>query len=329
MPETVSRDLRLGLIGCGVISAYYVRAIEKRTDVRITAVSDLDPARVPPSLVHDVPVMTNYADLMASGLVDAVIVNVPNDAHVEVCSAALNHDLHVCCEKPLALSEADAAHLTHQARTRGLVLFTAFHRRYNQHYIDFLDAGFDTASVSHVSLYYCEKIEDHCGRDRWYLNPDRCGGGCLADNGPNALDALMALLGPLTVDGVDLEVDDRGLDIRARVRLTAGAVSAEALLDWGYPDGELKGFVVRDKAGATTSIDYLRGYTGFKESLEHEYEGVLADFVARVTGAPRGAVSHCAPRGVGPEGDTVARLVADAYRQARPVPRIAVTGGLA
>ncbi|MGH8881480.1 MAG: Gfo/Idh/MocA family protein, partial [Stackebrandtia sp.] len=129
-----------------------------------------------------------------------------------------------------------------------------------------------------VTARYHERIEEHTGPDGWYLDPARCGGGCLADNGPNAYDLVRLLLGDCRVTAADLRRDKHGIDRQAIVSLQAesGAV-ARIELDWSYP-GECKDVEVRLADGTVHRVDLLAGHDGFKASLWHEYIGVLTDF---------------------------------------------------
>ena len=52
-------------------------------------------------------VFTDHRDLLASGLVDAVVVATPNMTHRQVLDDVLPTDLHVLVEKPLCTTVAD------------------------------------------------------------------------------------------------------------------------------------------------------------------------------------------------------------------------------
>jgi predicted dehydrogenase len=54
--------------------------------------------------------------------IEVVTIATPNNSHFAVCKAALSAGLHVVCEKPLTLNEADALELAALARARGRVL---------------------------------------------------------------------------------------------------------------------------------------------------------------------------------------------------------------
>jgi predicted dehydrogenase len=159
---------------------------------------------------------------------------------------------------------------------------------------------------------YLERIEEHLGGEDWYLDPARCGGGCVSDNGPNALDLVRLLLGELAVTGCEIHRDDSGVDRQAMIRLRGRTgTTASVELDWSYP-GERKDIEVELAGGEVLHADMLAGHTGFKASLWHEYEAILTEFAALVrTGGPAGPGAH--------GGLTALELVEAAYRCARPV----------
>ena len=273
---------RVGLIGLGVISKFYVAAFDRLPGLDLAAVCDLRPAAQEP--FHDIAkCYTGHAELLADAAVDAVVVNVPNDAHATVCGDALAAGLAVCVEKPLATRVEDGRALAALARERDVTLFTSFHRRYNSAVLRLLEevAAAD-APVRSLTVRYLERIEDHAGSDRWYLDADRCGGGCVADNGPNAFDLVRLFLGDVELTGADVHRDELGTDRRATVALRSTlGVTARVELDWSY-DGEVKDVGVELADGTRLFADMLAGHPEFKGSLWHEYVGVLTDFDTRL-----------------------------------------------
>lgn len=73
----------------------------------------------------------SYEAMLASGAVDAIYIGLPNHLHAEWTVRALEHGLHVLCEKPFALSLAEVDRMLDAARDNGRVLAEAFMYRHH------------------------------------------------------------------------------------------------------------------------------------------------------------------------------------------------------
>jgi predicted dehydrogenase len=60
-----------------------------------------------------------------------VVVAVPDQLHYEVVMAALAYDQHVLCVKPLVLKHRQAVEIGAEARRRGLLVATEYHKRFD------------------------------------------------------------------------------------------------------------------------------------------------------------------------------------------------------
>ena len=123
----------------------------------------------------------DYDALLASGEVDAVYVSLPNHLHAEWAVRALEHGVHVLCEKPFALSLADVDRMTAAARASDRVLAEAFmyrHHPQTKAVGEWLRAG-RLGRVSLLRGVFCFRMSDE---SNVRLNPDY-GGGSLWDVG--------------------------------------------------------------------------------------------------------------------------------------------------
>jgi predicted dehydrogenase len=272
--------LSIGVIGLGGVSRFYIDALARAKDLELGAVCDVRQEALQPFAAD--PAVRSYDRhdrLLGDPRVDAVVIDTPVGTHVELCRAALEAGKHVCCEKPLALTRADAQALLELADARRLTLFTAFHRRYNERLPD--PGSLSREGLVAVQVRYLENIVEHTEQSDWYTATAAEGGGCLVDNGPNSFDAARHLFGDVTVEDCVVTRSPQGVDLQAVVRGRAGGADVVIELDWQYA-GEVKDIRATWASGEQLHFDMLAGFDGFKSSLYHEYVAVLQDFAEHI-----------------------------------------------
>jgi UDP-N-acetyl-2-amino-2-deoxyglucuronate dehydrogenase len=101
--------VRVGIIGCGKIARSHVTALRGVAGVQVIAVVDVDIGRAHSfAAEHGIPHAYPDADQMLAAGLDAVTVCTPHGAHEAGVLAAARHRTHVLCEKPVALTVAQA-----------------------------------------------------------------------------------------------------------------------------------------------------------------------------------------------------------------------------
>jgi scyllo-inositol 2-dehydrogenase (NADP+) len=159
---------------------------------------------------------TNYKKMLADEALDCVFVATPSRYHADIVTTALEHNLHVFCEKPFALDPQIGYSLAELAERKHLVNQVGYHNRF-------------VATFSEAKRLLDRKVigEIHHARAEAYgpvvLRPQGAtwrshkneGGGCLFDYSCHAIDLLNFLVGrPISVSGTVLnsvfsnEVDD-------------------------------------------------------------------------------------------------------------------------
>jgi len=200
-PTTPAADIRIGIIGCGKIAINHVQALHGIDGVDVLAVTDIDPVRARSfARTFGIPsVHTGVEAMLASGL-DVVIVCSPHSAHEAGVLAAASHGIHVLCEKPIALSVAEADRMvaaTANARVRFGVLFQ---RRFwpasmrvrqaiDDGRLGPLISGGLVARFKRDAEYYAEPW-----RGKWETE----GGGVLMTQAIHHIDLLQWFMGPAT-----------------------------------------------------------------------------------------------------------------------------------
>ena len=69
--------------------------------------------------------------MLDAGGIDAVSIVTPTDSHRSIALDAISENLHVLCDKPLALNAADAREMLDAAEKAGVVHSTNFNQRGN------------------------------------------------------------------------------------------------------------------------------------------------------------------------------------------------------
>lgn len=124
---------RVGLMGCGTVAMYgHLPALKSEAGLELVALFDLDAPRLKMAQEKFVvpQAFTDTESFFNSGL-DAVVVTSPAGAHLQNVLDAARHGKHVLCEKPLALTEADAERMIQEMQRAKLMLFTSFVYRFS------------------------------------------------------------------------------------------------------------------------------------------------------------------------------------------------------
>ena len=193
----------IGLIGCGNISAAYLKAAPLFPQLRIAAVADLDESRARARAEEFGLHAVSVDSLLADPKIEIVLNLTIPAAHVPVGLDAIRHGKHVHGEKPLGSSAAAARTLLDAAEHAGLRVGSApdtFLGGAHQTARKLLDDGAIGSVLSGAAF-----MLNH-GHEHWHPDPDfyyASGGGPMLDMGPYYLTNLVNLLGPVaSVTGV-------------------------------------------------------------------------------------------------------------------------------
>jgi predicted dehydrogenase len=123
--------LNAAVIGLGWWGKTMTVRLAASDEIRIRRAVDLFPDRhADYTAQHGIPVTGDYAELLADPGIDVVILCTPNAQHTAQIAAAAAAGKHVFCEKPLALSRAEAEASVALCRARGVMLGIGHERRF-------------------------------------------------------------------------------------------------------------------------------------------------------------------------------------------------------
>jgi predicted dehydrogenase len=125
--------LRYGIIGSGNMGQEHIRYLKMLPDVQVAAVADSDrEMRESAAALAGLrtQVFDDYRDLVAAGLVDALVIASPNHTHADILLDVLPANLPILAEKPLCTSVEDCRRVLKAAAGRTASVWVAMEYRY-------------------------------------------------------------------------------------------------------------------------------------------------------------------------------------------------------
>lgn len=189
-------ELRWGILSTATIAREKaIPGISGAERCRIVAIGSRDEARAR-TVAAAAGIRTvhgSYEALLADPEVDAVYIPLPNHLHAEWTIRALEAGKHVLCEKPLALSAAEAERMIEVSERTGRKLMEAFMYRLHPSWLAVRDlvASGRIGRLTHVQSWFSYFNDDPAN----IRNIREIGGGALYDIGCYSVNLSRMLFG--------------------------------------------------------------------------------------------------------------------------------------
>ncbi len=307
------------IVGLGWPGIQHLKGYIADPRSEVIAVCDLDKGHAQEvATEYKIPrVYTNHMEMLENGDIDAVSVCLPNFLHAPISIDALDAGKHVLCEKPPARSAQEAKAMADAAAENDKTLMYALVQRFDgstQTLKQLVREG-ELGEIYFGKAGYVRRRGVPVGREGWFVDKERSGGGALIDIGVHALDCVWWLMNSprpvevmgasyshfehLVPDDVKYDVDDATF---AQIRFENGAtIILETTWALNLPgDNYIK--IAGTKAGASLSPFTL--YTeedgqeldksldapsinGFDEEVKH-FVGCIVDEKVPISSAEQG-----------------------------------------
>jgi predicted dehydrogenase len=194
------QQVRLGIIGCGVIGEFHLKAAAAAPHIRVTALADLR-AESARQKAREFAVSKSYANgsaLLNDPEVDAVVLALPTVARFDLAMEALRLGKHVLLEKPPAMN---ADQLRQMMKVRGDRVVASCSARYS-----FLEStrvateAVHSGALGEIRVVHCRSLQPAGGKPQspppaWRLSRQLNGGGLFVNWGSYDLDYLLGICG--------------------------------------------------------------------------------------------------------------------------------------
>ena len=230
--------VRLGIIGMGNMGSGHAKNLMdgKVPEIEITAVADRKESRrqwCKENLPENVKIFEEGKDLIAAeDVCDAVLIAVPHYQHPELSIDALQHNLHVMCEKPAGVYTKQVREMNEVAKKTNRVFAMMFNQRTNCVYrkIKQMVADGTIGQLKRVNWIVTDwyRTQFYYDSGDWRATWAGEGGGVLLNQDPHQLDLLQWMFGmPVKIHAFchegkwhDIEVED---DVTAYMEFENGA----------------------------------------------------------------------------------------------------------
>ena len=307
------------IVGLGWPGIQHLKGYIADPRSEVIAVCDLDKGHAQEvATEYKIPrVYTNHLEMLENSDIDAVSVCLPNFLHAPISIDALDAGKHVLCEKPPARSAQEAKAMADAAAENDKTLMYALVQRFDgstQTLKQLVREG-ELGEIYFGKAGYVRRRGVPVGREGWFVDKERSGGGALIDIGVHALDCVWWLMNSprpvevmgasyshfehLVPDDVKYDVDDATF---AQIHFENGAtIILETTWALNLPgDNYIK--IAGTKAGASLSPFTL--YTeedgqeldksldapsinGFDEEVKH-FVGCIVDEKVPISSAEQG-----------------------------------------
>ena len=283
-PKQAPKEVRVALIGAGVIAHSHARSYLDIPGVKIVAASDINGAKLDEfceryNIEHK---YTDYREMLKRDDIEAVDVCVHNNLHLPLAADVLRAGKHCYCEKPMAGSFADALAMYKIAGECGKMLHIQLARIYDCGTVaakEFIDAG-KLGHIYHARSYGYRRrgrpyVDGYAEKE--FVMSSIAAHGALYDMGVYHISELLYIMGlpklervsgrvyseldmdPVRKEICNYDVEELGVGIaHFENNLTLDILESWAIHGGPFPPSAIYG----SKGGVTLGA----GYSGPKEN---------------------------------------------------------------
>jgi predicted dehydrogenase len=203
----MEQTLGLGVIGCGGFGLFALQQFVQTPGVRLVGMAGTArPAALAAARRFGLEDVVEIERLLDLPELDLVYIATPPFLHHQQVRRSLEAGKHVICEKPLALSLAEADELVDLARRRDLLLVANLMQRYNRVF-DLVGELIRRRLLGEVLHGYFENYasDENLPPEHWFWDREKSG-GIFIEHGVHFFDLLAGWLGPGEVVAAQVSV---------------------------------------------------------------------------------------------------------------------------
>lgn len=288
---------RVAIIGAGTVARdNQIPAFLKCSEAEVAAVFDrhLDRAQALCERYGIAKAYDKLENLLADQDIDSVSVCTGNVSHESLVISAAEAGKNILCEKPMAISVAEAENMKAAVEKSGVTFMMAFVNRFRQESI-LLDELRRAGRLGDIYHARCGWIRRRGTPSGWFTDKSKSGGGAVLDIGVHVIDLTWYLMGR-----------PRPVSVFGATHRQIGAYETHSVNGWAavgakggvFDNEEAATALIRFENGETMSVDISWAINGREEKMFSKIYGTKGGASFRpceVYGEENGFLTDTAP----------------------------------
>lgn len=182
--------LRIGVVGAGKMGMLHAGIFNTLERSKVVAFAEKDRlvSSALEKYLRDIHVYRDFEKMFSKEMLDVVVITTPVFLHKEMVEKAIDYDLNIFVEKPLAKNSMESRELLLDDSSKNKTL-VGYCRRFMGTY-QFVKKVLEEKLLGDLIYFQSQLFVSQCfGNGKgWQYNPEESGGGVLMDLGCHAID---------------------------------------------------------------------------------------------------------------------------------------------
>ncbi|MFY4773605.1 Gfo/Idh/MocA family protein [Metabacillus sp. RGM 3146] len=188
--------IKTAIIGTGAIYPFHEEGLTKQGSYTLSAVCDQNISIREIFRKRGIPFYSDYAEMLIKEKPDLAVICLPHYLHKPAAEVCIRAGCHVLLEKPMAMNTAECDSLIELAEKKGVRIFVAHTQKYKpeiQAAKKIMEEGRLGSLIGIADRRYLSYYRPD--RPKWFMDPEKSGGGILMNLGGHSLERLLFLTG--------------------------------------------------------------------------------------------------------------------------------------
>lgn len=192
--------IRAAVAGLGWWGKHIVRRMRDSDALRVITAVEANESHAGFAAEHGISFTTDFSAVLRDPAIDAVILCTPHTLHTQQVLAVAAAGKHVFCEKPLALTRADAERSVDACRRAGVMLGIGHERRYEPAMAEVRRLVREGAlgTIMHVEANFSHDKLANVPAGDWRTSPKDAPAAGMTAMGIHLTDLFVDLFGPMS-----------------------------------------------------------------------------------------------------------------------------------